>query len=258
MRTKNTTKLDALYLTFHGFQYQGIYTRSALVLNFKYETVLDEREPRVDCVVCIVLDRDKKNIEKSSDAGKADQNNAGLNHGNVGLNDNDAGPAPSYAGQTHYKNGESTSWSPEDEDPKNLVWGLITAINTDMCSSKMCCVEMLPEITALDPHQVLLKLTTLRKPALGFASNKFYVNYTIVREMKFLDTDLNEELVPVLLDAEESDNSEPHYLITKDRLGEEMRKGIVEEAGELNAAQADAMRWCVGHKVAVVQGPPGE
>ena len=220
IRTKNSTRLDALYLTFLGFQYQSIYSRSALVLNFKYETVLNEREPPTERIVCIVLNReDPKND-------------------------------PNSGGDQDKKNGVE----PRNElDSKNLIWGLIMTVNKDQCGSKSCCIEVLSEITELDSHQLLLELTTSRRDVLALASNKYSVQFTLMKDMKFLGTDLNSELTPVLL-GDVGQNTEPHYL--KECVGQ-MSESLAENAEDLNPAQVKALKWCLEHKLSVVQGPPG-
>ena len=203
-------------LSFREFTKMLIYPSisSSLVLNFKYETVLSEREPQVDSILCIVMD--KKNRVKEKVKVKE----------------------------------EGSDWEEEEgiDDKYWLIWGMVSRVTKDLCESKTCCVELMSEITSLDTHKVLLKLTTTRKPILALSSNKHYVQFSIMKEMGYLETDLNAQLTPILMSSEMK-NKRPHYLKTVE---------VEKNFENLNTAQIAAVDWCLNHKISIVQGPPGK
>ena len=186
--------------------------RSSLVMNFKYETALNEREPLLDSMICIVLDKKVKVKEK------------------VQVREEDLDPEEDI------------------HDKYWLIWGMIVRVNRDMCDSKTCCIELMSQITALDPHKVLLKLTVTRRPILALNSNKFHVHYSIMKDTAFLQNDLHEHLRPILL-SNAAKNKKPHYLKTVE---------VEKSFEDLNTAQIEAVDWCLNHRISIVQGPPGE
>ena len=72
-------------------------------------------------------------------------------------------------------------------NPDILVWGLVTRINKNLCESRSCSVEIIQEITALDAHEVLLKLTTARRQLLAINTKKFAVQCALLKDMNYLD-----------------------------------------------------------------------
>ena len=65
--------------------------------------------------------------------------------------------------------------------------------------------------------------------------------------MGSLHCDLNEELIPILLRNGE-ENARPHYLVDVE---------VEKDVENLNQSQIRAVDWCLNHKIAIVQGPPG-
>ena len=187
-------------------------------MNFKYETALDEREPQLDSILCIVLDKKSRVNEEVEENEEVKEN--------------------------------EEDWEPEEDlnDKYWLIWGMVSRVNKDLCDSKTCCVEVISEITALETHKLLLKLTVMRTPALALNTAKFYVYFSIMKDMRYLETDLNEQLTPILLSSE-AKNRRPHYLKTVE---------VEKNFENMNTAQIEAVDWCLNHKISIVQGAPGE